>query len=58
MDEAVSNLDAESEVAMRRAIGRARQGRTMLIVAHRPSTIRSADRVITLAGGRVVANQE
>lgn len=57
MDEAVSNLDAESEVAMRQAIGRARQGRTMLIVAHRPSTIRSADRVVTLADGRVVANQ-
>lgn len=57
MDEAVSNLDAESEVAMRRAIARARQGRTMLIVAHRPSTIRSADRVITLADGHVVADQ-
>lgn len=58
MDEAVSNLDAESEIAMRRAIARARRGRTLLIVAHRPSTIRSADRVVTLAGGRIVADRQ
>jgi ABC-type multidrug transport system fused ATPase/permease subunit len=58
MDEAVSNLDAESEIAMRRAIALTRRGRTLLIVAHRPSTIRSADRVITLAGGQIVADQQ
>jgi len=53
MDEAVSSLDTESEVNVRRAIKEISAGRTTLIVAHRPSTIRSADRVIMLANGKV-----
>jgi len=54
MDEAVSNLDTESEEALRRAMEEVRRSRTVLIIAHRPSTIRSADRVLMLAGGRIV----
>lgn len=53
MDEAVSSLDTESEVNVRRAIKEISEGRTTLIVAHRPSTIRSADRVVMLANGKV-----
>ncbi len=54
MDEAVSNLDTESEEALRRAMEQVRQGRTVLIIAHRPSTIRSADRVLVIEEGRIV----
>ncbi|AKB83570.1 Transport ATP-binding protein CydCD [Methanosarcina barkeri 3] len=56
MDEAVSSLDTESEVNVRKAIKEISAGRTTLIVAHRPSTIRSADRVIMLANGKVEEN--
>jgi ATP-binding cassette, subfamily C, bacterial CydC len=54
MDEAVSNLDTESEEALRRAMEQVRRGRTVLIIAHRPSTIRSADRVLMIDDGRIV----
>jgi ATP-binding cassette subfamily C protein CydC len=53
MDEAVSNLDAESERALEVAMARARSGRTTLVIAHRLSTILAADRVVVLADGRV-----
>ncbi|MFH1136681.1 MAG: ATP-binding cassette domain-containing protein, partial [Pseudomonadota bacterium] len=53
LDEAVSNLDAESEFALRTAIAAAGRGRTTLIIAHRLSTIRSAGRIIVLDRGRV-----
>jgi ABC-type multidrug transport system fused ATPase/permease subunit len=53
MDEAVSNLDAESERALEAAMARARSGRTTLVIAHRLSTIRAADRVVVLDHGRV-----
>jgi ABC-type multidrug transport system fused ATPase/permease subunit len=54
MDEAVSNLDTESERAVQEAAASVRQGRTTLLIAHRLSTIRSADRVILLGDGVVV----
>jgi ATP-binding cassette, subfamily C, bacterial CydC len=54
MDEAVSNLDAESEREMHAALVEVAQGRSTLLIAHRPSTIRLADRVVVLEGGRVV----
>jgi ATP-binding cassette subfamily C protein CydC len=54
MDEAVSNLDTENELALQVAIGEIRKNRTVLIIAHRPSTIRSADRILVLENGRIV----
>ena len=54
MDEAVSNLDAESERAMHAALVEVAHGRSTLLIAHRPSTIRLADRVVVLEGGRAV----
>ncbi|RFS45607.1 thiol reductant ABC exporter subunit CydC [Micromonospora craniellae] len=54
MDEAVSNLDAESERALHEALVAVRRDHTMLVVAHRLSTIRTADRVVLLDDGRVV----
>lgn len=54
MDEAVSNLDGESEVAFQEALAEVTRNRTTLVVAHRPSTIRRADLVVVLCEGRVV----
>ncbi|HET9621131.1 MAG TPA: ABC transporter transmembrane domain-containing protein [Kofleriaceae bacterium] len=54
LDEATSNLDAESEAAVQAALARLMQGRTTIIVAHRLSTVRDADRIIVLDGARVV----
>ena len=54
MDEAVANLDAESEAALRDAIAEVVRDRTTLLIAHRPSTIRTAERVVVLAKGQVV----
>jgi ABC-type multidrug transport system fused ATPase/permease subunit len=54
MDEAVANLDAESEASLREAMAEVARDRTTLLIAHRPSTIRTADRVVVLERGRVV----
>jgi ATP-binding cassette subfamily C protein CydC len=53
MDEAVSNLDAESERALEVAMARARSGRTTLMIAHRLSTVLAADRVVVLEHGHL-----
>ena len=55
LDEATSQLDAESERLVRRAMRNSMQGRTVLVIAHRPETVAEADRVILLDAGRVVA---
>lgn len=54
LDEAVSNLDAESEQHLAAAIAATRDGRTTLVIAHRLTTIRTADRVVMLEHGRIV----
>jgi ATP-binding cassette subfamily C protein CydCD len=54
LDEAVSNLDTENELALQKALVEIRRNRTMLIIAHRPSTIRTADRILVLDEGRIV----
>ncbi len=55
MDEAVSNLDTESERALALSLEAVKAKHTTLIVAHRLTTIMSADRIVMLDGGRVVA---
>jgi subfamily B ATP-binding cassette protein MsbA len=54
LDEATSNLDAESEQLIEDALGRLLVGRTTLIIAHRLSTVRRADRLVALDRGRIV----
>jgi subfamily B ATP-binding cassette protein MsbA len=54
LDEATSALDAESEAAVQSALARLRSGRTTIIVAHRLSTVRSADLVVVMAEGRAI----
>ncbi len=55
LDEATANVDAESEWRIQQALGRLVQGRTSIMVAHRLSTIRSADRIAVMKHGRIVA---
>ncbi|MBN94544.1 MAG: ABC transporter permease [Deltaproteobacteria bacterium] len=54
LDEATSALDAESEHLVQEALGRLMEGRTTLVIAHRLSTVKEADRVVVLDEGRVV----
>jgi ATP-binding cassette, subfamily B, bacterial len=54
LDEATAHLDSESEVAVQRALDTALQGRTSLVIAHRLSTVRNADQILVVDGGRVV----
>jgi ATP-binding cassette subfamily B protein len=53
LDEATSALDAETEAAVQEALARLMRGRTTIVVAHRLSTIRRADTICVLDGGRV-----
>jgi len=54
LDEATAHLDSESEVAVQRALKTALAGRTSLVIAHRLSTVREADRILVVEEGRVV----
>ena len=54
LDEATSSLDAESESLVQDALERLMTDRTSLVIAHRLSTVKNADRVVVLEGGRVV----
>ena len=54
LDEATSALDAESERIVQAALARLMRGRTTLVIAHRLSTVRDADRIAVMEAGRVV----
>ena len=54
LDEATSALDSESEEAIRQALERLMQGRTVVAIAHRLSTLRSFDRILVMQGGTIV----
>jgi ATP-binding cassette subfamily B protein len=54
LDEATAHLDSESEYAVQRALDDALQGRTSLVIAHRLSTVRNADLILVVDGGRIV----
>ncbi len=54
LDEATSNLEPEIETLLQEAVDRLMQSRTVLIIAHRLSTVYRADRIVVMAGGRVV----
>ena len=53
LDEATSALDIDSEEAIREALGRLMQERTVIAIAHRLSTLRSFDRIVVLQEGRL-----
>ncbi len=54
LDEATSALDAESERLVQASIDRLVEGRTTIVIAHRLATVRAADRIIVMDGGRIV----
>jgi ATP-binding cassette subfamily B protein len=54
LDEATSALDAEAEEAVQQGLKQAMRGRTVVVIAHRLSTVQGADRIVVLEGGRIV----
>ena len=54
LDEATANIDTQTELQIQRALGELLRGRTALVIAHRLSTVRNADKIVVLEDGRKV----
>lgn len=54
LDEATANVDTQTERLIQGALKRLLKGRTAFIIAHRLSTVRGADRIVVISGGRIV----
>lgn len=57
LDEATSHLDLKSERTVEAAIRRVAEGRTTIVIAHRPQTLRWVDRIVTVHDGRIVSDR-
>ncbi len=56
LDEATSSLDSQSERLVQQALDRLKSGRTTIVIAHRLATVRGADRILVVDGGRILAS--
>ena len=54
MDEATSSLDTEAELKVQQALNNLMKDRTTLVIAHRLSTVRNADKIVVLDDGRII----
>ena len=54
LDEATSHLDSEAEALVQKALYRLMSGRTALVIAHRLSTVKRADRILVMQAGQVI----
>lgn len=54
LDEATSNIDTETELLIQEGLRRILRGRTSIVIAHRLSTVRDADRIVVMQAGRIV----
>ncbi|MCX6656473.1 MAG: ABC transporter ATP-binding protein [Candidatus Bathyarchaeota archaeon] len=54
MDEATSSIDAYTELIIQKAMDKILEGRTSIVIAHRLSTVRNADKIVVIEGGRIV----
>ncbi len=53
LDEATSALDSESEIIVQEALDKAREGRTSIVIAHRLSTVITADCIVVVTNGKI-----